>query len=83
MVKNLPSYNDGAVFVFEKVMKKLDIHLAEQKILEDRYKYQLKKSEDDNEVLENRLTSRNNEIAKLNRQLKHRQVGIHLQKIAL
>lgn len=74
LLKSLPSYNDGSVFVFEKVMKKLDVHLAEQKIQEDRFNYLLEKSEHENEILERRLKEKTLEVEKLKRQLKQQQV---------
>lgn len=74
LLKSLPSYNDGSVFVFEKVMKKLGIQLAEQKIQEDRFNYLLEKSEHENAVLERRLKDKTAEAAKLSKQLKQQQV---------
>lgn len=55
-------------------MKKLDIHLAEQQIREDRFNYLLKKSEDENEALERKLQDKSNEVAKLDKQFKKQQV---------
>lgn len=74
MRKTLPNYNDGAVFVFEKVMNKLNVISTDQKFQEDRFNQRIKKLEDENEVLEVKLKHRSNEVAKLDKQFKQKMV---------
>lgn len=76
MRRTLPSYNDGAVFVFEKVMNKLNVISTDQKFQEDRFNQRIKKLEDENEMLEVKLRHKGSEVAKLDKQFKQKMVRI-------
>lgn len=72
--KTLPSYNNGTIFVIEKVMDKLESQSTEQKLQEDRFNQRLKKIANENEVLEIQLHNKNRELAKLDHQFRKKQV---------
>lgn len=56
-------------------MRKLDVHLAEQQIQEEHFAQRIKKIENENEILEYKLKHKSSEVAKLDKQLKEKQVN--------
>lgn len=75
MRKTLPSYNNGTIYVFEKVMNKLDNQSSDLKKQEDRFTKRIAKVEDENEILDIQLKNKRNEVAKLDRDLRKKEVS--------
>lgn len=72
--KALPNHHDGSVFVFEKVVNKLDVLLAEQDQHEERFTQRMKKIADENEMLQIKLKHKTDEVAKLDKQFVRKEV---------
>lgn len=66
----------GVSFVFERALRRLDVHAEQRKLQHDKFESHLKKYEGDIQVLELKLSNRNNDYEKLHDKFKALQVQI-------
>lgn len=78
LTKTIPStFNDGTIFVYEKVLNDVEIQSKDQKRRDARHNQQIKKITDENEILEIKLKNQSNEVAKLDKLLRKKQVEMN------
>lgn len=65
-----PIDNFGVSFIFERALRRLDVHAEQRKLQQDKFESHLKKYESDNEVLELKLTNKCADFNKLNEKYK-------------
>lgn len=70
----VPNDNFGASYIFERALKRMDVHTQQRRLQQEKYEGQLKYVENDNKMLELRLTNKDKDIKKLKDKLKSTQV---------
>lgn len=69
-----PNDNFGASFIFERALKRMDVQTQQRRLQQEKYESQLKNVENDNKILELRLTNKDKDLQKLTDKLKTTQV---------
>lgn len=70
----VPNDNFGASFIFERALKRMDVQTLERRLQQDKFESLLKNVENDNKMLEFRLTNKDKYIEKANEKFKNLQV---------
>lgn len=70
----VPNDNFGASFIFERALKRMDVQTLERRLQQDKFESLLKNVENDNKMLEFRLTNKDKDIEKANEKFKNLQV---------
>lgn len=66
--------NFGVSFIFERALRRLDVHAEQRKLQHDKFDSHLKKYENDIEVLELKLSNKDKDFNKLHDKFKSLQV---------
>lgn len=74
MRRTLTSYDDGTIYVFEKAIDTSEVQSTELKIQEELFNKRFARIEDENELLDIQLKNKRDQRAKLDKQLKEREV---------
>lgn len=76
----VPSDNFGASFIFERALKRMDVQTQQRRLQQEKYESQLNNVENDNKILELKLTNKDKDLQKLSDKLKNSQVFISFVK---
>lgn len=60
-----PIDNFGVSFIFERALRRLDVHAEQRKLQQNKFDSRLNQFENDNQILENRLTNKGKDFEKL------------------
>lgn len=68
--------NFGVSFIFERALRRLDVHAEQRKLQQDKFDGHLKKYENDIQVLELKLSNKGNDYDRLHDRFKSLQVNM-------
>lgn len=70
----VPNDNFGASFIFERALKRMDVQTEQRRLQQEKFESLLKNADNDNKMLELRLTNKDKDIEKANEKFKNLQV---------
>ncbi|XP_031627288.1 uncharacterized protein LOC116343404 [Contarinia nasturtii] len=71
----------GASYIFERALKRMDVQTQQRRLQQDKYESQLKNIENDNKMLELKLTNKDKDLDKLKDKFKNTQAQLVAIKI--